>query len=354
MAGPSDIVDPSTLSVAGYSQTYPTTPPMSDDGRETSQPASEQPTKKKRKAWGQPVPEIKQILPPRKRAKTAEEKEQRKNERILRNRRAADKSRQRQKAAVAELEIRQIRIEKENAALRELLDRYQSRFGVQADFPVPLPTEPPLVDLDSAPSPSDLRSNTTPAPFTPSSFNDSTEVEAVRPILVQSEQSTPVKHESPVLAPQLNLIHEHPEAEQTNSQSMTSLPGFPNVSVSAGDLGYQPASVSFDDQEQSWDQLPASGLPDFDDISLLLDDNALTDVSAVPDFGAAIVNDLDGAGFLLHPDQLPTNSFFDFDAFDTDQTGGLSYEASESTTSLQPTHGASLTDCDRPGFAASG
>ncbi|EXJ58457.1 hypothetical protein A1O7_05882 [Cladophialophora yegresii CBS 114405] len=354
MAGPSDIVDPSTLSIAGYSQTYPTTPPMSDDGREASQPASEQPAKKKRKAWGQPVPEIKQILPPRKRAKTAEEKEQRKNERILRNRRAADKSRQRQKAAVAELEVRQIRIERENAALRELLDRYQSRFGVQADFPVPLPTEPPLVDLDSEPSPSDLPSNSTPTPFTPSSFNDGTEVEAVQPVLVQSEQPTPVKNESPVLAPQLNLIHEHPEAEQTNSQSMPSLAGFPNVSVSAGDLGYQPASVPFDHQDQSWDQLPAPGLPDFDDISLLLDDNALTNVSALPDFGAAIVNDLDGAGFLLHPDQLPTNSFFDFDAFDTDQTGGLPYEASEPTTSLQPTHGASLTDCDRPGFAASG
>jgi hypothetical protein len=119
-------------------------------------------------------------------------------------------------------------------------------------------------------------------------------------------------------------------------------------------LGYQPASVSFDHQDQSWDQLPASGLPDFDDISLLLDNNALTHVSTLPDFGAAIVNDLDGAGFLLHPDQLPTNSFFDFDAFDTDQTSGLPYEASEPTTSLQPTHGASLTDCDRPGFAASG
>jgi transcriptional activator HAC1 len=203
---------------------------MSDDGRESSQPASEQTGKKKRKAWGQPVPEIKQILPPRKRAKTAEEKEQRKNERILRNRRAADKSRQRQKAAVAELEVRQIRIEKENAALRELLDRYQSRFGVQADFPVPLPTEPPLVDLDSTPSPMDLGSTSTPAPFTPSSYNDNNETESIQPTLVQSEHSTPIKNESPVLAPQLNLIHEHSEAEQTNSDSMTSLSGFPNVS----------------------------------------------------------------------------------------------------------------------------
>lgn len=119
-------------------------------------------------------------------------------------------------------------------------------------------------------------------------------------------------------------------------------------------MGYQPPSVSIESQAQSWDQLPTSGVSDFDDISLLLDDNALTNVPALPDFGTAIVHDFDGPGFFLHPDQLPTNSFFDFDAFDTDQTSGLSYEASEPTTSLQPTHGAPSTGSDRPGFAASG
>jgi len=123
--------------------------------------------------------------------------------------------------------------------------------------------------------------------------------------------------------------------------------------VSAGDLGYQPASGLIGFPDQSWDQLSTSGLPDFDDISLLLDDNALTDVPTLPDFGAAIVQELDGAGFLVHPDQLPTNSFFDFDAFDTDQTSGLSYETPEPTSSLQPTHGAPITGSDRSGFAAS-
>ncbi|KIW32310.1 uncharacterized protein PV07_03864 [Cladophialophora immunda] len=233
MAGPTDIVDPASLTVAGYSRSYPTPPPLSDEGKEASQPPQDQPQKKKRKAWGQPVPEIKQILPPRKRAKTAEEKEQRKNERILRNRRAADKSRQRQKAAVAELEARQIRIEKENAALRELLDRYQSRFGVQADFPLPVPAEPPKIDLDDAEdaTPShDLRASSTQPPFTPSSFNDCSDTESSHPTLVLSEDSTPMKHESPVLAPQLNLIHEHPEVEQTTSDSMATLSSFPTVS----------------------------------------------------------------------------------------------------------------------------
>lgn len=226
MAGPSDIVNPSSLSLADY----PTTPPMSDDNRDPSEAPQEQQPKKKRKAWGQPVPEIKQILPPRKRAKTAEEKEQRKNERILRNRRAADKSRQRQKAAVADLEIRQVRIEKENASLRELLARYQSRFGVQADFPAPVAAEPSEGDVNSASPALDLESSCTPAPFTPSSYNDPTDIESTQPTLVEAENSTPMKHESPVLAPQLNLIHEHPEVDQTTPHSIASLPGFSQVS----------------------------------------------------------------------------------------------------------------------------
>ena len=257
MAGPLDVVDPSSLGVSGYIHTYPTPPPMSDDTdiKETSQPP-EQSSRKKRKAWGQPVPEIKQILPPRKRAKTAEEKEQRKNERILRNRRAADKSRQRQKAAVADLEVRTVRIEKENASLRELLDRYQTRFGVQADFPSPGPAEPPL-DFYSAPSPLDLETASNQAPFTPSSFDDPAEVESSLPTLVQSDNSSHMKHESPVLAPQLNLIHEHPEPEQTTSDSMTSLPDFSNVS----DLTQYPAVVLCDlqCQPETW----AISLPAF-------------------------------------------------------------------------------------------
>lgn len=121
--------------------------------------------------------------------------------------------------------------------------------------------------------------------------------------------------------------------------------------MSTGDFGYQPANLQ--SEAQLWNQLPPPGLPDSDDISHLLNDNALADLQPLPDFGTEIVNDLDGTGFLLHPDQLPTNSFFDFDAFDTDQTSGLSHETSQPTSRLQPTHGAPLTGSDRPGFAAS-
>ncbi|EXJ90494.1 hypothetical protein A1O1_03597 [Capronia coronata CBS 617.96] len=242
MASSPNVVDPASLSMSGYEETYPTPPPMSDD-MESSQPPADQPSKKKRKAWGQPVPEIKQILPPRKRAKTAEEKEQRKNERILRNRRAADKSRQRQKAAVAELEQRQIRIERENAALRELLGRYQSRFGVQEDFPPPVAAEPAATNFDAVSSLFDQKVDSAPSPFTPSSY-DTTDLESNHPTLVQSDMTTPVKHESPVLAPQLNLINEHSEAEP--SDSMATFQSFPAVSG----LAQYPAAILCDLQCQ--------------------------------------------------------------------------------------------------------
>ncbi|KAK2672980.1 hypothetical protein RAB80_010523 [Fusarium oxysporum f. sp. vasinfectum] len=66
----------------------------------------EEGTTKKRKSWGQVLPEPKTNLPPRKRAKTADEKEQRRVERVLRNRRAAQSSRERKRQEVEQLEKR--------------------------------------------------------------------------------------------------------------------------------------------------------------------------------------------------------------------------------------------------------
>jgi transcriptional activator HAC1 len=70
---------------------------------------------KKRKSWGQVLPEPKTNLPPRKRAKTEDEKEQRRVERVLRNRRAAQSSRERKRQEVEALEHRCRQLE---AALR--------------------------------------------------------------------------------------------------------------------------------------------------------------------------------------------------------------------------------------------
>ncbi|KAA8894318.1 hypothetical protein FN846DRAFT_423180 [Sphaerosporella brunnea] len=59
---------------------------------------------KKRKSWGQQLPTPTTNLPPRKRAKTAEEKEQRRVERVLRNRAAAQKSREVKKQQLEAIE----------------------------------------------------------------------------------------------------------------------------------------------------------------------------------------------------------------------------------------------------------
>ncbi|KAF2965041.1 hypothetical protein GQX73_g8544 [Xylaria multiplex] len=100
---------------------------------------------KKRKSWGQVLPEPKTNLPPRKRAKTEDEKEQRRVERVLRNRRAAQSSRERKRQEVEALEQRNAALEsallnqqKQNLALMEELSKLRRSAGVVSRSPSPL------------------------------------------------------------------------------------------------------------------------------------------------------------------------------------------------------------------------
>jgi len=77
---------------------------MFGSGSVNGTPAPEKKPVKKRKSWGQQLPEPKTNLPPRKRAKTEDEKEQRRVERVLRNRRAAQSSRERKRLEVEALD----------------------------------------------------------------------------------------------------------------------------------------------------------------------------------------------------------------------------------------------------------
>lgn len=70
----------------------------------TEEKSGEKKEPKKRKSWGQQLPEPKTNLAPRKRAKTEDEKEQRRIERVLRNRRAAQTSRERKREEAENLE----------------------------------------------------------------------------------------------------------------------------------------------------------------------------------------------------------------------------------------------------------
>ncbi|TVY21548.1 Transcriptional activator hac1 [Lachnellula arida] len=83
---------------------------------------------KKRKSWGQQLPEPKTNLPPRKRAKTEDEKEQRRVERVLRNRRAAQSSRERKRQEVEALEAEKRQIERRNQDLEMRLAHMEEQY----------------------------------------------------------------------------------------------------------------------------------------------------------------------------------------------------------------------------------
>ncbi|KAF4508891.1 hypothetical protein G6O67_005219 [Ophiocordyceps sinensis] len=115
------------------------------DQSETPGGLAEKKSSKKRKSWGQVLPEPKTNLPPRKRAKTEDEKEQRRVERVLRNRRAAQSSRERKRLEVEALEIRNKELEtmllnaqKTNRMLVEELNRFRRDSGVVTRSSSPL------------------------------------------------------------------------------------------------------------------------------------------------------------------------------------------------------------------------
>ncbi|KAI9752213.1 MAG: hypothetical protein M4579_005716 [Chaenotheca gracillima] len=87
------------------------------DSSASPQPEQGKRTTKKRKSWGQELPTPKTNLPPRKRAKTEDEKEQRRIERVLRNRAAAQSSRERKRKEVEGLESEKDQIVRHNNLL---------------------------------------------------------------------------------------------------------------------------------------------------------------------------------------------------------------------------------------------
>ncbi|PNP41836.1 hypothetical protein TGAMA5MH_06231 [Trichoderma gamsii] len=116
-----------------------------DDAAPEDSSSSEKKPVKKRKSWGQVLPEPKTNLPPRKRAKTEDEKEQRRVERVLRNRRAAQSSRERKRLEVEALEKRNkeletllINAQKTNLILVEELNRFRRSSGVVTRSSSPL------------------------------------------------------------------------------------------------------------------------------------------------------------------------------------------------------------------------
>lgn len=126
---PPPTVDPATtikmedLNMPYSTPAPPSLPPTSECGTPTPQSSSDGKPVKKRKSWGQVLPEPKTNLPPRKRAKTEDEKEQRRIERVKRNRLAAHNSRERKRQEVEQLQSEKDKLEADLQAAHDTMAR---------------------------------------------------------------------------------------------------------------------------------------------------------------------------------------------------------------------------------------
>lgn len=200
---------------------------------ETADSSDKKPTKK-RKSWGQVLPEPKTNLPPRydppsgrpdlpnpvltacrKRAKTDDEKEQRRVERVLRNRRAAQSSRERKRQeteALAQknkdLEAAVLELQRANAMLQQELKKVRPDFGGAA-------TPSSSVTL----SQQLFASHETNGLLQPSQ----TSMELIEE-LVNKSNSTPKTVNPASISPALTPVPEEPEFEPANEELNTAAP----------------------------------------------------------------------------------------------------------------------------------
>ncbi|KAG0134414.1 hypothetical protein HOY82DRAFT_602412 [Tuber indicum] len=114
------LTDPShTDSPAGMVNVASDASPEGWKIEETNREPSAEKVTKKRKSWGQELPIPTTNLPPRKRAKTDAEKEQRRIERVLRNRAAAQSSRERKEKERESLEVERAKLAEDNIQLKD-------------------------------------------------------------------------------------------------------------------------------------------------------------------------------------------------------------------------------------------
>ncbi|KAL1800432.1 hypothetical protein ACET3X_000774 [Alternaria dauci] len=121
---------------------------------------------KKRKSWGQVLPEPKTSLPPRKRAKTEDEKEQRRIERVKRNRLAAHNSRERKRQEYEILQTEKDELEASMQAYKQKMAEMEAELRF---YRSKYPGEAPQQVFDLATPPSDSLDTICPAQI-PTSF----------------------------------------------------------------------------------------------------------------------------------------------------------------------------------------
>ncbi|KAF3021392.1 transcription factor that binds to CRE motif [Neopestalotiopsis sp. 37M] len=316
---------------------------------ETPEDDSEKKTTKKRKSWGQVLPEPKTNLPPRKRAKTEDEKEQRRVERVLRNRRAAQSSRERKRQEVEALEKRNKELEalldshrKQTARLMEEINNMR-RTGVTS-------STSPLLDLEGP--------VTLSQPLFPASEVNETKPSMMNDFILMPDNEGTVDPAS--LSPELTPVSDeaiskpatsaapsatkalttspdatqHPAAVLCDLQSSDGFDGLfsdafslsePNPTDSwSAEAQFSPSSDPFNFEYSNLDGHASAELPEFDIFSQYLDD----DLS-----GAASGAIAGHASVSFEPE--PTLNLFDSET-----------QVSSENLNLQSHAGASSKGCD--------
>ncbi|CAG7922111.1 unnamed protein product [Penicillium olsonii] len=265
---------------------------------------------KKRKSWGQELPTPKTNLPPRKRAKTDDEKEQRRIERVLRNRAAAQTSRERKRLEMEKLETEKIRMEQQNQFLIQRLSQME--------------TENNRLSQQVAQLSAEVRGSRS---VTPKASSPAIESPTLTPTLFKQEGDE---------LPMERIPFPTPSATDYSPTLK------PSTLAEASDVTQHPAAVLCDLQ---------SPLSDDDFRRLFHGDSPAEPNSSFPEDGFAF-DVLDGGDLSA----FPFDSMVDFDPESVVLEGvtGLSDETSHQTVSLQPSHGASTSRCDGQSIAASG
>ncbi|CAG7986878.1 unnamed protein product [Penicillium nalgiovense] len=267
---------------------------------------------KKRKSWGQELPTPKTNLPPRKRAKTDDEKEQRRIERVLRNRAAAQTSRERKRLEMEKLETEKIRMEQQNQFLIQRLSQME--------------TENNRLSQQVAKLSAEVHGSRS---VTPKASSPAVESPTLTPTLFKQEGDELPMERIPFPTP--SVTDYSPTLK-------------PSTLAEASDVTQHPAAVLCDLQ---------SPLSDDDFRRLFHGDSPAEPNPSFPEDGFAF-DVLDGGDLSA----FPFDSMVDFDpesvVLEGVQPSGLSDETSLQTTSLQPSHGASTSRCDGQSIAASG
>ncbi|THC97475.1 hypothetical protein EYZ11_003063 [Aspergillus tanneri] len=280
---------------------------------------------KKRKSWGQELPVPKTNLPPRKRAKTEDEKEQRRIERVLRNRAAAQTSRERKRLEMEKLENEKIQMEQQNQFLMQRLSQMEA--------------ENNLLSQQVAQLAAEVRSS---RGTTPKAGSPVTESPTLTPTLFKREHEELPLERIPFPTP--SLTDYSPTLK-------------PSTLAESPDVAQHPAVVLCDLQCPSVDSkekeaLSRSPLSD-DDFHRLFhcDSSAEPDSSVLEDgFAFDILEGGDLSAF-------PFDSMVNFDSepvgLESSEPSTLSDEASRQTSSMQSSLGASTSRCDGQSIAAS-